>query len=79
MRFKRQCVGARYYPEYTGDGSAYELLADAYQKKGNKSAAIAELEKYRASGGTGVDHAEKTGRLGAESGNRNRLKRHLRH
>jgi tetratricopeptide (TPR) repeat protein len=58
-----------YYPEYTGDGSAYELLADAYQKKGNKSAAIAELEKYRSSGGTGVATLEKLAAWEQESGN----------
>lgn len=43
------------YPEYTGQGSAYELLAQAYEKKGNKGAAIAELERYRDEGGTGVE------------------------
>ena len=58
-----------YYPEYTGEGSAYELLADAYQKKGNKTAAIAELEKYRSSGGTGVDTLKKLAAWEQESGN----------
>jgi len=44
-----------FYPEYTGKGSAYELLAQAYEKKGDKRAAISELEKYRDGGGTGLD------------------------
>lgn len=43
------------YPEYTGKGSAYELLAEAYEKKSNKAAAIRELERYRDQGGTNVD------------------------
>ena len=42
------------YPDYTGSGSAYEALADAYRQKGNQPAAIAELEKYSKAGGTGV-------------------------
>ncbi len=44
-----------FYPEYTGQGSAYELLAQAYEKKGNKSAAIPELQRYRDEGGTNVE------------------------
>jgi cellulose synthase operon protein C len=58
-----------YYPEYTGEGSAYELLAEAYQRKGNKTAAIAELEKYRGAGGTGVESLKKLAAWEQESGN----------
>lgn len=43
------------YPEYTGKGSAYELLAQAYEKKGNKSAAIITLQQYRDQGGTALE------------------------
>jgi tetratricopeptide (TPR) repeat protein len=58
-----------YYPEYTGEGSAYELMAEAYRKKGNKTAAIAELEKYRGAGGTGVETLKKLAAWEQESGN----------
>jgi tetratricopeptide (TPR) repeat protein len=34
------------YPEYTDEHNAYEPLADAYVKKGNKAAAIDVLKKY---------------------------------
>jgi len=44
-----------FYPQYTGKGSVYELLAEAYEKKGSKGAAMAELERYRDQGGTGID------------------------
>lgn len=57
------------YPEYTGGESAYELLADAYQHKGNKIAAIAELEKYRAAGGTTVESLKKLALWEQDAGN----------
>src|SRR5205823_2398093 len=34
------------YPEYTDEHNAYEPLADAYLKKGNKAAAIDTLKKF---------------------------------
>jgi cellulose synthase operon protein C len=58
-----------YYPDYTGESSAYELLATAYERKGNKPAAIAELEKYRNSGGTSVESLKKLAVLEQETGN----------
>jgi tetratricopeptide (TPR) repeat protein len=39
------------YPEYTGPGSAYLLLAQAQDKAGQRSAAIASLLEYRKAGG----------------------------
>ncbi len=39
------------YPDYVETGSPYELLADAHEAKGNKTAAIAELRKYSDTGG----------------------------
>lgn len=39
------------YPDYVEAGNAYELLADAYEKKGDKKAAMAELRKYSDIGG----------------------------
>jgi tetratricopeptide (TPR) repeat protein len=58
-----------YYPQYTGDGSAYELLAEAYRRQGNKTAAIRELEKYRDAGGTAVDSLKKLAAWEQEAGN----------
>ena len=39
------------YPEYVETGSAYELLADAYEKRGDEGKARAELEAYSKIGG----------------------------
>jgi tetratricopeptide (TPR) repeat protein len=48
----REASAARdLYPEYVEPGSAYELLADAYEAKGNRPAAIPELERYAKMGG----------------------------
>ena len=40
-----------YYPEYVEGGNVYQLLADAYQEKGDKKAATLELEKYSSTAG----------------------------
>src|SRR5262249_19789590 len=40
-----------YYPDYVEPGSVYELLADAYDAKGDKAAARNELEKSSQVGG----------------------------
>jgi Flp pilus assembly protein TadD len=40
-----------YYPDYVEPGSVYELMADAFEAKGDKPAARKELEKYSAVGG----------------------------
>jgi len=39
------------YPDYVENHSVYEALASAYMAKGNKPAAIAELERYAKIGG----------------------------
>jgi len=39
------------YPEYVETGSAYELLADAYEKRGDEAKARAQLEAYSKIGG----------------------------
>ena len=39
------------YPDYVEPGSVYEFLADAYMAKGDKAAAISELELYAKRGG----------------------------
>jgi cellulose synthase operon protein C len=41
-----------YYPEYVGSNSNYELLAQAYLAKNDKTAAVESLERYRDEGGT---------------------------
>ena len=43
------------YPDYVEEHSAYEALASAYLAKGNKPAAIAELERYARIGGREPD------------------------
>jgi len=40
-----------WYPDFVEPGCAYELLARAYLAKGDKAAAIVELERYTAIGG----------------------------
>jgi tetratricopeptide (TPR) repeat protein len=57
------------YPDYTGDHSAYEALADAYDKKGNPAAAVAELEKYANKGGTNVAALKKLAEWEQKAGN----------
>ena len=39
------------YPDYVEDHNAYEALAQAYLAKGNKQAALVELERYEKVGG----------------------------
>jgi tetratricopeptide (TPR) repeat protein len=58
-----------YYPDYTGSDSAYEALADAYKRKGNQAAAMAELEKYSEAGGTSVDSLKKLADWEQQAGN----------
>jgi len=43
------------YPDYVEDHSAYEMLANSYLAKGDKAAAIAELERYLKVGGRNPD------------------------
>jgi len=40
-----------FYPDYVEPGSVYELMADAYEAKGDKNTARNELEKYSQVGG----------------------------
>ncbi len=57
-----------YYPDYTGDGSAYEALAEAYKSKGNQAAATAQLEKYASKGGTSIASLKKLAEWEQQSG-----------
>ncbi len=56
------------YPDYVGDGSAYDLLAQAYLRKSDKAAALRELQRYRDAGGTNVELLSKLAHLEVEVG-----------
>lgn len=56
------------YADYVGSNSAYELIATCLLKKNKKSEAMAELERYRDSGGTNVDLLKKLATLEQEAG-----------
>jgi tetratricopeptide (TPR) repeat protein len=56
------------YPEYTDEHNAYEPLADAYLKKGNKKAAIDTLKKYMTYSETGFKASLKLAELLLEAG-----------
>ncbi len=56
------------YPDYVGEGSVYDLLAQAYLKKNDKRAAMAELRRYRDVGGTKVELLTKLADLQSEAG-----------
>ncbi len=58
------------YPEYVEPGSVYEFLADAYAEKGDKKAAIAELERYLKLGGKAPWTIKKAATLYEETGDR---------
>jgi cellulose synthase operon protein C len=59
-----------YYPDYVEDHSIYELLADAYEGKGDKKAATAELEQYVKAGGRNPESIKKAAKLLEEAGNK---------
>ena len=56
------------YPEYTDEHNAYEPLADAYLKKGNKKAAVDTLKKYMTYSETGYKASLKLAELLLEAG-----------
>lgn len=58
-----------YYPDYTGANSGYELLAQIYFDKGNKSAATEALEHYRDLGGRDPSTLKKLALTEKETGN----------
>lgn len=57
-----------FYPDYVEPGSVYELMADAYIAKGDKSAARKELEKYSQVGGRSPLLIERLATLQEEAG-----------
>jgi predicted Zn-dependent protease len=75
----RQGLSIRdYYSDYVGNESIYELTADVYLGKNQKSAAIRELERYRDLGGRNVSTLKKLAALEQESGNRTQAENTLR-
>ncbi|MFN7995158.1 MAG: tetratricopeptide repeat protein [Bryobacteraceae bacterium] len=57
------------YPDYVESGNAYQYLADAYIAKGNKPAAINELELYAKAGGRSPVTLKQLAFLQEEAGN----------
>jgi len=57
-----------FYADYVEAGSIYEFLADAYIAKGDKQAAIKELEKYNQVGGRSPLLVERLATLQVEAG-----------
>jgi tetratricopeptide (TPR) repeat protein len=57
-----------YYPDYVEDHSVYEMLAQAYIAKGDKNAAMAELERYVKAGGREPESIKLDARLLEEAG-----------
>ncbi len=58
------------FPEFVEDGSAYELLAEAYLAKGNRKAATEELERYARAGGRSPELLKKLAQLQEEQGDK---------
>jgi cellulose synthase operon protein C len=58
-----------FYPDYVGRNNGYELTADFYLSRGDKAAAIRELEAYRDVGGKGPGVLKKLARLEQETAN----------
>jgi cellulose synthase operon protein C len=59
-----------YYRDYVEDQSVYEMLAQAYLAKDNKTAAIDELERYAKQGGRNPETLKLDAKLLAEAGNK---------
>ena len=56
------------YPDFVESGSAYELLAQAYEAKNDKKAALAELKRYSDTGGRMPEILKKLAGWQAEAG-----------
>lgn len=56
------------YPDYVEPGNVYEFLADAYLAKNDKASAMAQLEKYAATGGRYPGALKKLAGLQEEAG-----------
>ena len=56
------------YPDYVEKDSVYELLASLYLKKGDKAAAMAQLERYSKIGGREPETLKKLAKMQEEAG-----------
>jgi tetratricopeptide (TPR) repeat protein len=59
-----------WYPDYVEHGSVYEFLATAYEAKGDRKAAVAELEKYVHQGGRDPGTIKTLAKYQQEAGNK---------
>jgi tetratricopeptide (TPR) repeat protein len=59
-----------FYPDYVEDHSIYELLAQAYEAKGDKKAEMAQLQAYVKRGGRNPESIKKAAKLLEESGSK---------
>ncbi|MFL6415066.1 MAG: tetratricopeptide repeat protein [Bryobacteraceae bacterium] len=66
-----------WYPEFTGSGSPYELLAKAYVASGKKTEAVAQLERYREMGGTNIETLKQLAQLESEIGKKDEARKTL--
>jgi tetratricopeptide (TPR) repeat protein len=57
-----------WYPDYVEDHSVYEALAQAYAGKGDKAAAMAQLEQYARIGGRNPDTLQQLAKMLEEAG-----------
>jgi cellulose synthase operon protein C len=67
----------KFYPEYVGRNSGYELTADFYLSRGDKAAAVRELEAYRNAGGGNPEALKKLAGLERETGDAKQAQRTL--
>jgi len=58
----------RAYPDYVEPGSAYEILTEAYEAKGEKDKAIAMLESYAKAGGRTPATLKKLAKMQEDAG-----------
>jgi len=57
-----------WYPDYVEPFNVYEALADAYEAKGDKKAAVAELERYAKQGGRSPETLKHLAKMQEEQG-----------
>jgi cellulose synthase operon protein C len=57
-----------FYPDYVEDHSVYETLAQAYTAKGDKAAAMAQLDKYAKTGGRNPETLKTLAKLLEDAG-----------
>jgi len=61
-----------WYPDFVEEHSVYEILAAAYMAKGDKAAALAQLETYNSQGGRSSATVKKLATLEEEAGHKDK-------